>query len=177
ETLLVDRPPLEWLAVLAAYDATLTFMTPDEEQTQFSLSETTAVAGEQAHNLHHGLVMSLFIPDMADGTAIGSALIARTPAADPIVNAAVAVQMNSEDNTVHSAIAALGGIKPSPVLEVLSLGELYKQPLTPAAIAHVAEGVTQVVKPEGNYLGSAAYRQAMAGVVVRRALEDAAAQL
>ncbi|MEL6149774.1 MAG: FAD binding domain-containing protein [Chloroflexota bacterium] len=177
ETLLVDRPPMEWTAVLTAYDTTVTFMTPDEEQSQFSLTETTLVAGEPGHNLRYGLITNVFIPDVPEGVAIGSAFISRTPASDPIVNAAVTVYMDTATNTVHAAMAAVGGVKSLPPMDMLSLGELYRQPLTPQNIAQVAEAVTHVVKPMSNYLGSAAYRKAMAGVVVRRALEDAAAQL
>jgi len=45
-------------------------------------------------------------------------------------------------------------------------------PLDPDRIRAVAEAVEEEVAPRGDFLGSREYRRAMAGVLVRRALEQ-----
>lgn len=176
ESLLVPKPPLEWLAMLAAYDVTITTIDYERAQHQFSMTETSLVVGDMGRSLRHGLMMSIHIPMMTSSDAVGSAYIARTPAGDPIMNVAVAVKIKTGSNTVEGAFAALCGLSEQTPVEVLSLDELYNKPLSTDAISAQATQVPHVLDPPDNYLGSAAYRKAMSETLVRRALEDAAAQ-
>lgn len=177
ETFMVPNPPREWLATMAAYDATITMQDFDGGTKQFSLTESDLVAGKSVgRRIRNGLMISVFVPKMGKGEAIGSAYVARTPADEAIVNAAVAIRVDG-NGQVFGAFAAICGVSQYDEVELLSLGELYKQPLTAESIAHQAAMVPHVIEPPSDYLGSAAYRKQMAQVLVRRALEDAAAQL
>lgn len=178
ETFMVPNTPREWLAVLTAYDATITMMTFEGETVQFSFTESVLVAGKAAgRRLRDGLMLSIFVPGMEKGEAIGSAYVARTPADEPIVNVAVAVRQHT-DGTVLGAFAAICGVSQyDGEAELLSMGELYRKPLTEENITMQANQVPHVIDPPSNYLGSAAYRKRMAHVLVKRALMDAAEQL
>ncbi len=178
ETFMVENTPREWLAVLTAYDATITMMNFEGETVQFSFTESALVAGKEVgRRLRDGLMLSIFVPRMGTGEAIGSAYVARTPADEPIVNAAVAVRQHS-DGTVLGAFAAICGVSQyGDEVELLSMGELYRKPLTEENITMQADQVPHVIDPPSDYLGSAAYRKRMARVLVKRALLDAAEQL
>lgn len=176
ETLTIDRIPAEWLALLAACNVQLKSITSTGETLEYSFTETEFVAGKDGRNLQDGLLISITIPHLQDGEAIGTAFIARTPAGDPIVNAAVIVK-TKPDKTIHWVFGALCGVSERNPVEVLSLGDLCKKTLTEETITKQAEAVPHVINPPTNYLGSAKYRKAMAATLIKRALEDAAAQL
>lgn len=177
ETLLTDNPPREWVALLSAYDVRLTMMNPQGQQDPFSITETALVAGQEVgRSLRNGLLMAMFIPRMHDGEAIGMAHVARTPVDEAIVNAAVIVKMK-KDGTVLGAFAALCGVSNRQPVEVMAMGDLYNKPLTAEYIAAQCAHIPHVINPPDDYLGSEDYRREMAMVVLRRALEDAAAQL
>lgn len=177
ETLLAAQPPREWLALLAAYDVGITTMNGMGEQEQFSITETVLVAGpEMGRDLRDGLLMSIFVPKMGHGEAIGMEHVARTPVDEAIVNAAVIVKTRP-DGTVLAAFAAFCGVTIDHAVEVMALGDLYNKPLNAEHIAAQCDQIPHVLQPMSDYLGSADYRRQMARVVLRRALEDAAAQL
>jgi CO/xanthine dehydrogenase FAD-binding subunit len=72
---------------------------------------------------------------------------------------------------VDTARLALIGAWPQPVRLARAANLLDEQPLTGSLIEIVAQAVVEEVHPRGDYLGSADYRRAMAGVLTRRALE------
>lgn len=176
EALTVQRFPSEWVTLLAAQDARITRMDESGVTETFSITETQLVAGGTGRLLLHGLLTELHIQHLAENEALGMAHVARTPAADPIVSAAVIVRLQA-DKTVFGAFAALYGASGTHPIDVFSLGDLYNKPLSAQSIAAQAAAIGHVVSPRGDYLGSADYRRQMSQVVVRRALEDAAAQL
>ncbi len=173
ETLLLDNPPAEWLAALAALHANLRLQTADGVQS-FPITDTTLVAGPGGRSLTNALLLDVTVPRLANGEALGNAYLARTPAGDPIVCAATFVKV--EGGAVSTAYAGVCGASEQPC-DLLSLGALVGAPLDAANIAKVADTVPSVVKPVATYLGSVEYRAAMAGTLVGRALRDAAAQL
>lgn len=178
ETLTIPNPPPEWIAVLAAYDVGITMMLTNGTEETFSFTETTFVAGEFiGRNLTDGLILNLTIPYMQKGEAIGTAHIARTPADEAIINTAVTVKTHPQDGKVLAAFAAMCGVSSEHTVELLSLGDLYNQPLTDETIERQAQQVQHVLQPPDDYRGSSAYRKAMATVLVRRALTAAASQL
>jgi carbon-monoxide dehydrogenase medium subunit len=88
---------------------------------------------------------------------VGAALarVARSPLDQAIVAAAAVV-------TEAWARVAVAGASPRPIIK------------TGASLTDVAAGVTAEAEPMGDHRGSARYRRAMAEVLARRALADAA---
>jgi CO/xanthine dehydrogenase FAD-binding subunit len=117
-----------------------------------------------------GDISALRVPPEGPNRCWGEAHVARTPADEPIV-AAIAV-VTVTDDVVQQARVALTGVWPGPVRLAHAPARLVGGPLTGERIQAVADAVAEEVAPEGDYLGSAAYRRAMAGVVTRRALEQ-----
>ena len=105
-------------------------------------------------------------PSPPIGGAIAS--VGRTPADAPIVLAAAALA--AANGQCQTARLALGGVADAP----LRLSEIEEQligkPLSDEAIASAAAQVAELVRPAGDFRGSAEYRRAMAGVLARRAL-------
>jgi len=102
----------------------------------------------------------------------GEAHVARTPADEPIVAAIAAVKLNGAGGAVREVRVALTGAWPRPVGLVKAADELVGWPLSRERILAVADAVGHEVEPRGDFLGSEAYRRAMAGVLTRRALEQ-----
>ena len=69
------------------------------------------------------------------------------------------------------AKAALTGVWQSSVGEVEAVAALAGGPLNLERIMEVSAKVADEVSPKENYLGSVAYRRAMAVVLTRKALE------
>jgi CO/xanthine dehydrogenase FAD-binding subunit len=104
-----------------------------------------------------------------DGVQWGEARVARTPADEPIVAAVAAVRL--ENGVVQEARVALTGTWPEAVRLAEAAAQLVGSPLDAGCIQAVAGAVQQEVDPQGDFVGSAEYRRAMAGVLTRRALE------
>jgi carbon-monoxide dehydrogenase medium subunit len=103
-----------------------------------------------------------------EGLCWGGAHIARTPADEPIVAAIAGVRL--EDGIVQEVRVALTGVWPELVRLAEAPAQLVGGPLDEVRIQAVAEAVQEEVEPRGDFRGSVAYRQAMAGVLTRRAL-------
>lgn len=104
----------------------------------------------------------------------GEARVARTPSDEPIV-LAIAV-LESAANAVTRARLALTGAWARPAGLSATAGRLVGRGLSAAAIGEVAAATGEEVAPKGDFLGSADYRRAMAGVLARRALEQCLAR-
>jgi CO/xanthine dehydrogenase FAD-binding subunit len=100
----------------------------------------------------------------------GTARVARTPADDAIVSAFAAVGV--ANGVVQRARLALTGVSPGTVYLADAANDLVNTELNEERIRQVAAGVEQQITPERDFLGSAEYRRAMAGVLARRALEE-----
>jgi CO/xanthine dehydrogenase FAD-binding subunit len=97
--------------------------------------------------------------------------VARSPR-DRAIVAAVAVLIVTGE-VCRDGRLAVAGASPQPLcLTAAELG-LAGQALTPERGANAAEAVRQASRPVGDYLGSAAYRREMAGVLTGRALAGA----
>jgi xanthine dehydrogenase iron-sulfur cluster and FAD-binding subunit A len=123
-------------------------------------------------DLGDGLVTSVFIPGVPDGTALER--LAVLPSAPAIVSCAVALAWGG-DLCTRARIALTGGAgPPARVLEA----ELRLEG-TPADAKAVERVVEQVVKRSAfrdDAHASATYRKRVAPVLVRRAIETAAAR-
>ena len=151
-----------WVAALLALGATVTLSddSGSHEVELAALLENRAV----------GKVLALHVPPGGAGRRWGQACVARTPADEPIVLACAVVEM--DDQTVQQARVALLGAWPQPVRLAQAASQLMGGPFDAARIQAAASAVEQEVEARGDYLGSAEYRRAMAGVLSRRALAE-----
>ena len=163
-TLRASRLVPQWTAALVTLGARVAVEGQEED-----VGVTTLVRERIA-----GDVITLRVPQHGD-RCWGEAHVARTPSDDPIVAALAAIR--SSDGTVEEARVTLTGVSSHPVWTVDAVDQLLGQALDSDRIMGVASAVTDEVEPEGDYLGSEAYRRAMAGVMTRRALEACAASL
>jgi carbon-monoxide dehydrogenase medium subunit len=173
ESLMLEQPPREWLAALVALDVGVTRLLPTGESITDGIA--SLIDGSAEHTLREGIPTGLFVPALHPREAVGAAYVARTPADEPIVNAAVFVQVDAR-HQVDSAFAAICGASVEPVIS-LYLDTLAGNPLDEANIASAVKGIAPRVEPVGDYLGSADYRREMARVTVQRALLDCLARL
>lgn len=143
-----------WAAALLALGATVTAGEGDETA-EVPLAEADL-----------GQVRTLHV--RPSGLRWGEAQVARTPADEPIVAAAVAVRV--EDGVVREARGALAGVWPEAVRLAEAIARLEGGVLDEERVRAVAAAVEEEVAPRGDFRGSEAYRRAMAGVVTRRVL-------
>lgn len=173
ESLLAHQPPREWLAALVASDAAVMRAFSDGETATDSV--ISLIDGSAVHSLREGVITAIFIPALTQRAALGAAFVARTPADEPIVNAATFVQLDA-NGRVDSAFVAVCGASDAPVVS-LYLDTLVGQALDEAGIARAATTGSARVEPVGDYLGSADYRREMTRVIIQRALLDCHAAL
>lgn len=145
----------QWVAALLALGATVSIET-DGDTAETPLMEAR---GADIRALHI----------RAEGLRWGEAHVARTPADDPIVAAVAALKLGG--GMVEEARVALTGVWPEAVRLAQAPAKLVGGSLGRERIEAVAEAVEQEVQPKGDFLGSEAYRRAMAAVMTRRALE------
>ncbi|MBC8448570.1 MAG: FAD binding domain-containing protein [Chloroflexi bacterium] len=167
----VADPADELLVALLACDAQVTIHAPDA--TRLPLAEFLARREEllSAHALITEVAISL--PRGQTGAALQR--VARTAADVPIVCAAAV--LSADGGTCTAARLALGGVAARPLRLPEVEAMLVGQALSTELIGAAAERVTELVEPTGDFRGSAAYRQAMAGVLSGRALGQALARL
>ena len=174
ESLTVADPPPEWLATLVALGATIEHAGKlgSRDQDTFweqPVAEFVTLLNEHGHP-YQGIVKALNLPPLNNDTAVGIAHVARTPADRPIVNASARLRLD-EDGSVTEALVVICGASKTPVL-TLELSALAGKALTDASMAVAIESIPERVHPVGDYLGSVEYRQQMASLCVRRALEN-----
>jgi CO/xanthine dehydrogenase FAD-binding subunit len=160
-----DRGPM-WAAALMAWNA----------QALFENGESVPYAAylhRQARG--QGRMIGLLIPPEGEGLHWGVAEVARTRRDVPIV-AAVAVVALAEGQVQEARVALTGVWKRSADL-AQAPSQLVGQALTPEAIAAVAQAIAAETDPRPNFLGSVAYRRAMAEVLSRDALEQCVRQI
>jgi CO/xanthine dehydrogenase FAD-binding subunit len=152
----------QWIASLLALGARVVFR--DDETASFTLAEHMLRVGP-----NHGKLVGIVLPMGVPGLVWGESHIGRTPTDTPIVTAIAAINM--ADGNVHQARLALTGVWRQHVRLAEASDILVDGPLTEARIEQVVMELKQEVTPRGDFLGSADYRQAMAVVTARRALE------
>ncbi len=119
-----------------------------------------------------GLITEVIIPGGAAGTVAAFARVGRTPADRPIVCAAARLAVI--DRLCAGPRLALGGVAARPVrlrqVEEMVSGKMLGDDL----LAEAATLASASVSPPSDYRGSADYRRAMAGVLTKRVLAQAA---
>lgn len=173
ESLMLDQPPREWLAALVAHDAGITRLLPDG---QIAADGIAGLMDDSAPGvLRQGIITGVYVPALGEREVVGAAYVARTPADEALVNAAVHVQLNAA-GFVDAAFAALCGASAQPVISHY-LETLAGNPFDEANIRSASKSVAPRVEPVSDFMASADYRREMARVTVQRALLDALAQL
>lgn len=161
ESLLLERPLLEWLCALMA--------TGEASIQVYSGGEAVWVTPSAwVDSDAKGLVGGVHIP-FARGARVGTAHVARTPADAAIVCAAARVVLD-ENGLVLQADVYLGGADGDLAVRSYVTG-LEGLALLAESIRDVAEQIAAQAHPSTNSLGSAEYRRAMAAVCIRRAME------
>lgn len=161
----------EWAAALVAHDIAIHQLLPNGETATFAASD--AIPQPSNRDLRQGIITGISIPPLEASDALGAAYVARTPADQPIVCAAVFLRLD-QSGCVETVFTALSGASDSPVTTVTLA--LTGQSLTEASIAQALEDINGI-QPVGDDLGSAEYRSAMARVMLRRALLECLARL
>ena len=167
----VADPADELLVALLACDAQVTIHAPDA--TRLPLAEFLARREELLSA--HALITEVAVNPPQEQTGAALQRVARTAADVPIVCAAAV--LSADGGTCTAARLALGGVAARPLRLPEVEAMLVGQALSTELIGAAAERVTELVEPTGDFRGSAAYRQAMAGVLSGRALGQALARL
>jgi carbon-monoxide dehydrogenase medium subunit len=173
ESLTIKNPPREWLAALVAWDVGVEQALPNGDRVIDGIANL--LEGTSKQTLNSGIITRIDIPVLAENEAFGTAFVARTPADEPIVNAAAYVMLG-EGGLSDFPFAAICGASVNVVVN-LHLGTLDGNPLNEANIASAAKWVMTQVDPVADYRGSVEYRREMTRVTVQRALLECKEQL
>lgn len=104
----------------------------------------------------------------------GGAYLALKRAAPVYATASAAVQLTlADDDTCLDAVIALGAIGLTPIQATEAEAELRGKQLTDKTLEAAAEAARVAADPQSDKRGSAAYKRALVGVLVRRAAEIA----
>lgn len=119
------------------------------------------------------LITELFIPHQPEGARFGLARVSRTPRDRAQV--AVAVRLARQPGRrIGNARVAVGGAVPRALRLPDVENMLEGRALNDSEILQAGETARRAVHPDGDAFASSEYRQAMAAVLVRRALAEAA---
>ncbi len=164
-------PSAEYPAIALALDAELVVRSASGERVVpardfFVDLFTTALAPGE-------LLTAVRIPVPPPGTGWAIQEIARRHGDFALAGAAVLLRKTGDGTCEHAAIA-LFGVATRPLRVTAAEHALTGQPLTAESIREAAAlAVEAIDEPLSDVHGSAAYRQRMAEVVARRALEEA----
>jgi carbon-monoxide dehydrogenase medium subunit len=161
-------PENPFLVLLLALDAGLTVYQP--EASSLSLA---AFLEDRDTLLRRGvLITELFIPNPRAPYGLGFAHVGRTPRDRPIVCAAAFLHLDG--GVCREVRLALGGVAEHPLRARDAEAFLQGRPPTPENIQKAASRAAAPLNPPGDFRGSSEYRRAMAEVLARRALSQAA---
>jgi len=148
----------QWVAALLVCGATLEF----EDGASANVADLLARRGTR------GKIKSLFIP-LEKHMVSAESHVSMTPTDVPIVSSTVGVTFK-DDAISGLRIALTGAYKESVRLSAAAESFIGKK-FTAELVGEIATAVEQESTPKADYRGSVEYRQKMAGVLTRRALE------
>jgi CO/xanthine dehydrogenase FAD-binding subunit len=122
----------------------------------------------------HEIVTEIVVPAPAAGSA--GAFLKLSKTAEDIAKVNVAVMLSLDAGLCTQAYIAIGSAAPTPVRAAAAERILVGRPLDAGAIEAAAEAATQAVCPISDVRSTARYRGQMVRVLVRDALEKAAAR-
>jgi CO/xanthine dehydrogenase FAD-binding subunit len=118
------------------------------------------------------LLTEVRFPVVPAGTGVSFQELVRRKGDFAIVAAAAAVGL-APDGSCTSAHLALAGVAPTPLRRAAASDVLLGTRPTPDLLRQAARACCEGLEPESDIMASAQYRQAMAEVYARRALETA----
>jgi CO/xanthine dehydrogenase FAD-binding subunit len=161
-------PENPFLVLLLALDAGLTVYQPEAS----SLSLAAFLEDRDGLLRRGALIAELFIPNPRASYGLGFAHVGRTPRDRPIVCAAAFLHLDG--GVCREVRLALGGVAERPLRARDAEAFLQGRPPTPENIQEAASRAAAPLNPPGDFRGSSEYRRAMAEVLARRALSQAA---
>jgi CO/xanthine dehydrogenase FAD-binding subunit len=161
-------PENPFLVLLLALDAGLTVYQPEAS----SLSLAAFLEDRDGLLRRGALIAGLFIPTPRASYGLGFAHVGRTPRDRPIVCAAAFLHLDG--GVCREVRLALGGVAEHPLRARDAEAFLQGRPPTPENIQEAASRAAAPLNPPGDFRGSSEYRRAMAEVLARRALSQAA---
>jgi aerobic carbon-monoxide dehydrogenase medium subunit len=122
------------------------------------------------------IITEVFIPKLAANSG-GAYLkfLPRTADDYATVSAAAVISLDKSKKVISEVRIAMGSVGVTPIRATAAEAVLRGQPVKKEAFAEAAEKAKEAVDPVSDFRGSAAYKKEMAGVFVRRALEQALA--
>jgi len=161
-------PENPFLVFLLALDAGLTVYQPEAS----SLSLAAFLEDRDGLLRRGALIAELSIPNPRASYGLGFAHVGRTPRDRPIVCAAAFLHLDG--GVCREVRLALGGVAERPLRARDAEAFLQGRPPTPENIQEAASRAAAPLNPPGDFRGSSEYRRAMAEVLARRALSQAA---
>lgn len=122
----------------------------------------------------HEIVTEIFVPGLPAGT--GGAFMKLAKTADDIAKVNAAVTVTVTDGRCKEARIALGSVAPTVIRANEAEETLKGQKLDEKTISRAAEAAAKSVKPITDVRSTAVYRKEMVKVLVKDALEKAAAR-
>jgi len=167
-TMASGGPENPFLVLLLALDAGLTVYQPEAS----SLSLAAFLEDRDGLLRRGALIAELSIPNPRASYRLGFAHVGRTPRDRPIVCAAAFLHLDG--GVCREVRLALGGVAERPLRARDAEAFLQGRPPTPENIQEAASRAAAPLNPPGDFRGSSEYRRAMAEVLARRALSQAA---
>jgi carbon-monoxide dehydrogenase medium subunit len=162
------EPTSELLLALLALDAAIAIQSAADEPRSLPVD---AFLRAPADALAQGLLTEVHFSVPQGHVGSGLARLGRTPRDRPIV-AAAALVTRQDDVAAHVSLA-LSGVAEKPV-RLGTVGDaLEGQSLTTEVLDGALDGLVEQLAPPDDFRGSAEYRQAMAPILARRALQEA----
>ncbi len=122
------------------------------------------------------LLIEVVLPATESHTAWSFQRLGRTEMDIALVNAAVAIQLDSKHRCTYARVA-LGAVARCPMRAVQAEAVLVGQILNAGVIEQAAEAAQREIEPISDVRASAEYRREIAGVLVRRTIEECAQHL
>ena len=163
-------PAADLPVILTALNASFAVQSPTASRTIavddfFTDFYTTALNSNE-------ILTEIHVPIPPAGTGSAYAKLPH-PASGYIVVSAGALITRQASGTCASARIAMGGLGSGPIRAVATEIELYGKPLTPQMIAAAAAKADQETDPVEDSYADAAYKQHVATVYARKAIEKA----
>lgn len=169
--LCVGTPASDVATALYAHGASLSISGPEGDRTEPIQEFCTDY---RCTSLKRGeMVTGVLVPPMKKGEACAFVNLVRTHA--DIAKLIVAVSIATEKDVCQEVRIAIGAAAPTVFRASKAERTLMGRTLTPQAIGEAAEAATGETRPVSDLRSTADYRREMARVLVRRALEKAAA--
>ncbi len=163
-TLIVAGAADPLTTVFSVLDTQVSYADPVEHKAPFA----SFIAYRDRLIKAQALIMEVRVPRPPARSAAAFEVVGRSPRDKPIVCAAAYIEV--EEGLTALVRVAVGGAGEKPV-RLLKAEQLLKgKLLTAERVTEALQPALAVLKPQGDFRGSAEYRLEMAGVLARRAL-------